>query len=171
MVGTSHIGNCFFSRFGGVGGGAAAEWYGNGRLANGIIATAGGTDLPNLRGTGGGVTAIGLDKDRQEDARRIAMAAGSSLTLRGEGSGSFRISYSLEAAPSGPVRATSGTATTDLTTGLTLAAGKGWREMLLTPACLADAGDSLTIRTEAPLTFSLASVERVSLPEGTACSF
>ena len=154
-----------------LGGGAAAEWYGNGRLANGIIATAGGTDLPNLRGTGGGVTAIGLDKDRQEDARRIAMAAGSSLTLRGEGSGSFRISYSLEAAPSGPVRATSGTATTDLTTGLTLAAGKGWREMLLTPACLADAGDSLTIRTEAPLTFSLASVERVSLPEGTACSF
>ena len=43
--------------------------------------------------------------------------------------------------------------------------------MLLTPACLADAGNSLTIRTEAPLTFSLASVERVSLPEGTACSF
>ena len=105
---------------------------------------------------------IGADYSRWRDV---------SLTLRGEGSGSFRISYSLEAAPSGPVRATSGTATTDLTTGLTLAAGKGWREMLLTPACLADAGDSLTIRTEAPLTFSLASVERVSLPEGTACSF
>ena len=154
-----------------LGGGAAAEWYGNGRLANGIVATAGGTDLPNLRGTGGGVTAVGLDKDRQEDARRIAMAAGSALTLQGEGTGSFRISYSLEAAPSGPVSASSGSATTDLTTGLTLAAGKGWREMLLTPACLADAGNSLTIRTEAPLTFSLASVERVSLPEGTACSF
>ncbi|WP_245173913.1 glycoside hydrolase family 3 protein [Erythrobacter sp. A6_0] len=154
-----------------LGGGAAAEWYGNGRLANGIVATAGGTDLPNLRGTGGGVTAVGLDKDRQEDARRIAMAAGSALTLQGEGTGSFRISYSLEAAPSGPVSASSGSATTDLTTGLTLAAGKGWREMLLTPACLADAGNSLTIRTEAPLTFSLASVERVALPEGTACSF
>ena len=154
-----------------LGGGAAAEWYGNGRLANGIVATAGGTDLPNLRGTGGGVTAVGLDKDRQEDARRIAMAAGSALTLEGEGTGSFRISYSLEAAPSGPVRASSGSAATDLTTGLTLAAGKGWREMLLTPACLADAGDSLTISTEAPLTFSLASVERVALPEGTACSF
>ena len=154
-----------------LGGGAAAEWYGNGRLANGIVATAGGTDLPNLRGTGGGVTAVGLDKDRQEDARRIAMAAGSALTLEGEGTGSFRISYSLEAAPSGPVRASSGSAATDLTTGLTLAAGKGWREMLLTPACLADAGNSLTIRTEAPLTFSLASVERVSLPEGTVCSF
>ena len=154
-----------------LGGGAAAEWYGNGRLANGIVATAGGTDLPNLRGTGGGVTAVGLDKDRQEDARRIAMAAGSALTLEGEDTGSFRISYSLEAAPSGPVSASSGSATTDLTTGLTLAAGKGWREMLLTPACLADAGDSLTISIEAPLTFSLASVERVALPEGTACSF
>jgi hypothetical protein len=43
--------------------------------------------------------------------------------------------------------------------------------MLLTPACLADTGESLTIRSEGALTFSLASVERVALPEGTACSF
>lgn len=153
-----------------IGDGGASEWYGNGRLAAGVSAMAGATDLPNLRGAAGGVVARGIDKDRQEDARTLTFGPETALTVSGEGEGAFVITYNIGAAPAGRVTATS-VGTTDITEGMTVAAGKGWREMMLTEACLGEPGDSLTIATDAPLEFSIAQISRRTLPEGTPCSF
>lgn len=155
-----------------LGNGAASEWYANGRLASGVSATAGGVDLPNLRGAAGGIVARGIDKDRQEDAREITFGPASALTVAGEGEGAFLITYNVAAAPSGVVTASSGTDTaTDITEGLTIASGKGWREMVLTKACLVNLGDSLTIASDAPLRISVSKIARQQLPENTRCSF
>ncbi|NQX94533.1 MAG: glycoside hydrolase family 3 C-terminal domain-containing protein [Erythrobacter sp.] len=154
-----------------VGAGAAAEWYTNGRLSAGITAMAGEGTLPNLRGEAGGVVARGIDKDRQEDAREITFGPGAELTLAGEGEGALLIEYSMERAPAGKVELELGGKTLDVSTELKLAEGKGWREMVLTSQCLNTDGDSLTIRTDAPLQIKVSNVSRQALPEGTACSF
>ena len=54
---------------------------------------------------------------------------------------------------------------------LTVASGKGWREMVLTQACLGPDADGLTIATDAPMSISIAQISRQNLPEGTQCSF
>ncbi len=154
-----------------LGGGAVSDWYSNGRLAAGIVARAGGVDLPNLRGEGGGVVARGIDKDRQEDAREISFGANTGLTLTGKNGGAFLITYNIAAAPAGTVMVTSGKNGVDITEGLTVSAGKGWREMVLTEACLGMAGDSLTIASDAPMTMKVSAIARQELPEGTQCSF
>ena len=154
-----------------LGAGAASDWYANGRLAAGVTAVAGEGTLPNLRGESGGIVARGIDKDRQEDAREITFGPGAELTLTGEGEGAFLISYSMEQAPAGQVEFTLGDKTVDATEGLTLAAGKGWRDIVLSKACLNTTSNSLTMRSEAPMQIRIASVQRQSLPEGTPCSF
>ncbi len=154
-----------------VGVGAAADWYSNGRLAAGISASAGGMELSNLRGEGGGIIARGIDKDRQEDARRIAFGPNSALKLSGPGEGAFLITYSIEAAPAGRVTVASGDGSVDITEGLTVAAGKGWRDMVITPACLGGMGESLVITSAAPMQMSISMVARQSLPAATQCSF
>ncbi|WP_234027149.1 glycoside hydrolase family 3 protein [Erythrobacter sp. KY5] len=152
-------------------GAPAADWFVNGRLSAGITASAGGTDLPNLRGEGGGLVARGIDRNRQEDARQLTFGPGSSFTVAGEGEGAYIITYNLPAAPAGTVTIASGERTEDVTRRMTVAAGKGWREMVLTEACLGEFGDGLTITTNAPLQFSIAQISRSALPEGTECSF
>lgn len=154
-----------------VGDRLAADWYVNGRLSAGISATAGTSALPNLRGEAGGVVARGIDKDRQEDAREITFGPGSSLTFSGEGKGAFVITYNLATAPAGTVTVSGGTATSDVSSRLTVASGKGWREMVLTQACLGPDADRLTIATDAPMSISIAQISRQNLPEGTQCSF
>ncbi|WP_240330848.1 glycoside hydrolase family 3 protein [Sphingorhabdus sp. Alg239-R122] len=154
-----------------LGGGAVSDWYSNGRLAAGIVASAGGVDLPNLRGEGGGVVARGVDKDRQEDAREISFGANTDFTLTGEGKGAFLITYNIAAAPAGTVKITNGDNSADITEGLTVGAGKGWREMVLTEACLGMTGDSFTIASAAPMTIRISTIARQELPEGTQCSF
>lgn len=154
-----------------IGAGAPSDWYANGRLATGITATAGTGDLPNLRGAAGGVVARGVDKERQEDAREITFGPGAELTLAGEGDGAVLVEYSIDRAPAGTVQLELGDKSMDVSGELTLAAGKGWREMVLTPQCLDTAGDSLTIRTTAPMQIRVSSVVRQSLPQGTSCSF
>lgn len=154
-----------------IGAGAPSDWYANGRLATGITATAGTGDLPNLRGAAGGVVARGVDKERQEDAREITFGPGAELTLSGEGDGAVLVEYSIDRAPAGTVQLELGDKSMDVSGELTLAAGKGWREMVLTPQCLDTAGDSLTIRTTAPMQIRVSSVVRQSLPQGTSCSF
>ncbi|WP_241761206.1 glycoside hydrolase family 3 protein [Erythrobacter sp. NAP1] len=152
-------------------GAPAADWFVNGRLSAGISASAGGMDLPNLRGEGGGVVARGIDRNRQEDARELTFGPDSSFTVSGEGEGAYIITYNLPAAPAGTVTIASGERTEDVTRRMTVAAGKGWREMVLTEACLGEFGDGLTIATNAPLQFSIAQISRSTLPEGTECSF
>ena len=149
----------------------AADWYANGRLSTGITATAGGTALPSLRGEAGGVVARGLDKDRQEDARALTFGPGSSITFAGKGEGAFVITYNMEAAPAGKVTISGGTTTSDVTSRLTVASGKGWREMILTEACLGEIGNGLTLTTDAPMNISIARISRQKLPEGAQCSF
>lgn len=149
----------------------ATEWYINGRLSTGITASAGGTALPNLRGEAGGVVARGLDKDRQEDARALTFGPGSRITFAGKGEGAFVITYAMETAPAGKVTVSGGTTTSDVSSRLTVAAGKGWREMVLTEACLGTIDDGLTFATDAPMNMSIARISRQKLPEGTQCSF
>ncbi|WP_265587185.1 glycoside hydrolase family 3 protein [Sphingomicrobium arenosum] len=154
-------------------GGAIASWYADGRLAASVTARGGeGTALlPNLIGESGGIVARGLDRNRQEDARRITFGPGATLSLSGAGEGGYRLLYKLDTAPAGTVTVTSGESRVDVTQGLTVSAGKGWREMLLTPDCLADLGDTIAIRSAAPMTLELAEIERKDMPEDAACSF
>ncbi|MEO1730304.1 MAG: glycoside hydrolase family 3 N-terminal domain-containing protein [Pseudomonadota bacterium] len=154
-----------------LGGGAASEWFANGRLTAGILALAGEGSLPNLRGESGGIVARGIDKDRQEDAREITFGPGAQLTLSGEGAGAFLISYNMAAAPAGEVTISLGGKSTDATQELTLAAGKGWRDIVLTDACVDTSGEALTIRSDAPMQINIATVARQELPDGTQCSF
>ncbi len=158
--------NCGF-----VGDRIGSDWYINGRLSAGVTALAGGTELPNLRGEAGGVVVRGIDKDRQEDARELTFGPASAITFAGKGEGAYVITYNLASAPGGIVTVSGGSTTTDVSSRLTVAAGKGWREMVLTQSCLGEDADTLTIATDAPLQFSIARVSRQKLPEGTQCSF
>ena len=150
-----------------------ADLYSDGRLTANVSAFGGNTALPNLRGEGGGITAKGLDRNRQEDAREIAFASGSRLTLAQEGdaSGGYMIEYSVTKKPTGTATLIAGDTTLDVTDELVLAEGKGWREMLLTDACLPDAGERLTIASEGTMTMQVSAITRRDFPEGTPCSF
>ncbi|MEE1876455.1 glycoside hydrolase family 3 protein [Altererythrobacter litoralis] len=154
-------------------GAAATDWYGNGRLAAGIVAKAGGVELPNLRGQGGGITARGIDKDRQEDAREIAFEPGAELTIAqdGEGVGGFRILYAIAERPRVAVTLKIGETAIDITSQLAHAEGKDWREMVITAKCAPGLGDGITIASEGAVTLSVAAIARQDMPEGTECSF
>jgi beta-glucosidase len=154
-------------------GAAATDWYGNGRIADGIVAKAGGVELPNLRGQGGGITARGIDKERQEDAREIAFDPGTELTIAqdGEGVGGFRILYAIAERPRAPVTLKIGETAIDITSQLAHAEGKGWREMVITAKCAPGLGDGITIASGGSVTLSVAAIARQDMPEGTECSF
>lgn len=151
----------------------SATWYGLGRLAPGITASAGGTQLVNLRGEAGGIVASGFDYQRQEDARNIAFSPNAEITFsqQGAGSGDYRILYNLGAQPAGKVTVTVGETVIDVTAQLRLSAGKGWREMILTKACAPQLGQSFAIHSDAAMSIKIASISRQSMPEGAQCSF
>ncbi|GAA4030050.1 exo 1,3/1,4-beta-D-glucan glucohydrolase [Sphingomonas rosea] len=151
----------------------SAEWFDLGRLGNGIVARGGDVTLPNLRGSGGGITARGIDRNRQEDAREISFAPGATLTLAdsGRGTGGFRLVYELANAPTAPVTLTTGGKTIDITAGLTTSAGKGWREMIVTGACAPGNGRTLSITSAGALTLRIARIARQDIPAGVDCSF
>lgn len=153
--------------------GSAVEWFVNGRLGANVAASAGTTDLPNLRGQAGGIVARGIDNQRQEDAREIIFAPGAELTLRqsGGGAGAYRISYAIEGRPTAPVTLRIGGSELDITPQIENASGKSWREMILTEECVAELGDSVTIASDGALTMRIAKIIRQDLPEGTRCSF
>ena len=148
-------------------------WYDLGRLNSGIIASAGGKNLMNLRGQSGGIVARGVDYLRQEDAREISFGPGSTLTLtqKGEGAGAYRILYNLSAPPAGKVTLTVGGEVVDVTSQLKLGAGRGWREMIITDDCAPTLSGSFSIGTEAPITMRIAKISRQDMPKGAQCSF
>ncbi|MEL6530589.1 MAG: putative glycoside hydrolase, partial [Pseudomonadota bacterium] len=151
---------------------SALDWYSDGRLVAGVSASAAGVDLPNLRGSARGLIARGIDKDRQEDARSIAFAAGSSLTVTGpQGNSAWRIVYSVDAKPEGKVAVTSGDKSFDITHPMQVAEGKGWREMVLTSACVDVNTTSLSISADAPFELKISAILREDAPDGTQCSF
>ncbi|NJC06444.1 beta-glucosidase [Sphingomonas kaistensis] len=151
----------------------SAEWFDLGRLGAGITARGGEVALPNLRGMGGGITARGIDRNRQEDAREIVFAPGATLTLAdaGRATGGFRIVYELATAPTAPVTLNTGGKALDITAGLTTSAGKGWRELIVTGACAPATGRTLSITSAGPLTLRIARIARQDVPAGVDCSF
>ena len=151
----------------------SADWFVDGRLEAGTLISGDGVRLPNLRGKAGGITARGVDRKRQEDAREITFVPGSTLAFaqRQAGAGAFRISYFLPQQPQAPVKLTVGKTTLDITRELALSAGKGWREMIITDACAPGLGQSLAITSSGPLMVQISAVSRQMMPAGADCSF
>lgn len=156
-----------------LGGRPSADWFVDGKLAPDTSVTGDGKPLARLRGTAGGVTARGIDRKRQEDAREIVFAPGSTLAFSqpADGGGAYKITYYLPAQPQRPVTLRVGDAAFDITRQLALSAGKGWREMIVTGACAPGLGRSLAITSEGPLTIQIAAVSRQEMPPATDCSF
>ena len=149
-----------------------AVWFASGRLGAQVQAVADNALLPDLRGSGNGIVATGVDRRAQEDARRIAFGPGSRFSLTGPASGAaFRITYQVTSRPAGPVTATAGGKPVDITQGLSVAEGKGWREMVLSAKCLGENGGKLTFASEAPFAFQIAEVTRDEAAAGAECSF
>ncbi len=163
-----------------------ATVFGQGRLGQGVsafaarIGTAGdGELLPQMRGdmSASGVTVRGFDRDAQEDARQILMRAGSrfGLVQAQDSGGAWRISYEVLTRPSTPVVLRVGqgddAATIDLAQHFAHAEGKGWREMVITPACAPGLGQRIAFETQGDISFRISAVRREHLPEGTPCAF
>jgi beta-glucosidase len=151
---------------------AGAVWFASGRLGPLVQAVADNAVLSDLRGAGNGITATGIDRKAQEDARRIAFARGARLTLSGPDSeAGWRIAYQVTARPSAPVTVTAGGKAFDITQPLAVAEGKGWREMVLTSACLGKAGGSLTFASKGAFALQVSEITRDDSAAAVECSF
>lgn len=151
--------------------GGSSQWFAAGRLTERVKVLSKGNELPDFRGSAGGVVVRGLDRNAQEDARAIAFGTGTSLDFSGpQGGNAYRIEYQVAQRPSGTVVLSSGGSTLDITQNLSVAEGKGWREMLLTRDCLEGLSNALTIASEAPFEIRIASIA-LEDTEGTQCSF
>ena len=159
-----------------------SDFFTSGRLGNGVTAfgfAAGSVpmELEQLRGEANGVTARGIDRNAQEDAREITISAGSFLVLSGSDNNdaAYRIVYNLDDRPLAPVTLHVGTiedgpsGNVDITQALAIAAGKGWREMLITNECISGSGTAMAIQAQEDLTIRIATITREDVPEGTAC--
>lgn len=151
---------------------AGAAWFANGKLGAKVQAVADNALLPDLRGSGNGIVATGVDRRAQEDARRIAFGPGARFSLTGPPSGAaFRITYLVASRPAGPVTVTAGGKPHNITQGLSVAEGKGWREMVLSAKCLGETGGKLTFASEAPFAFQIGEVTRDDSAANAECSF
>lgn len=166
----------------------SSDLFSSGRLASGVVAYAAGGNLETamdmlsqMRGTStaAGIAATGVDRDAQEDARRIVMQAGArfGIVQSNGGEGAFRITYQVEGRPTAPVTLTvrddesDRETVIDVTSQFEHAALKGWRDMVITQACAPGLGNRFEFATEADLTIGIAEILREDLPEGTACAF
>ena len=155
--------------------GAALDWYVNGRLADGVLANTATGKLENLRGQAGGITATGLDRTAQEDARTVTFAPGATLELA-QGGGDqglgYRVLYEVTSRPQAPVTVKVGSGEPiDITHQLSVAEGKSWREMIITGECASDLGPSLAFTSVGEFSIRFGTIEREEFAEGTDCSF
>ncbi len=149
-----------------------AAWFAAGRLGNTVQAVADNAVLPDLRGIGNGITATGIDRKAQEDARRIAFAPGAKLALTGpESSAGWRITYQVTERPKAAVTVSADGTALDITQRLAVAAGKGWREMVLTSDCLGEVGERLTFASKGTFAIEISEIARDERAAGTECSF
>ena len=161
----------------------ASVMFSAGRLGSGVSALAISTEgnlakLDQLRGAANGVSARGIDRNAQEDAREATIAGGATLALASEidSTAAFRILFKLDERPLAPVLLHVGTAskgprsTIDITQALSIAAGKGWRELLVTSACAPEGGSAIALQPQQDMTIQIASVTRETVPDGTACA-
>lgn len=152
--------------------GPSLDWFSSGRLGEGVTVRAGRIDVPQMRGSTSVVSLRGYDRDAQEDAREITFAAGGRVELAGPGeAAAYRIVYEVPEAPAGRVTVGSGQSTLDVTSNMALAAGKGWREMVLTPACLSQLDGTLSFGASASFTIRIDSITREQLDATANCSF
>jgi beta-glucosidase len=149
-----------------------AVWFANGRLGMQVQAVADNALLPDLRGTGSGITATGIDRRAQEDARKIVFAPGAKLSLTGPKSdAAWRITYQVTARPGSAVTVTAGGKTLDITQGMSVAEGKGWREMVLSAKCLGTTGERLTFASKGAFTLQISAIARDDGAAEAECSF
>ncbi len=152
--------------------GGGSDWFTAGRLADRVKALSKGTELPDLRGAAGGVVARGIDRNAQEDAREIQFGPGTALEFSGpQGGNAYRITYLVNTRPAGPVVLASNGSSLDVTQELSVAEGKGWREMVITEACLSGLSNALTIRSDAPFSIQVSAIAREDAADGAECSF
>ncbi|MBE5074713.1 glycoside hydrolase family 3 C-terminal domain-containing protein [Erythrobacteraceae bacterium E2-1 Yellow Sea] len=166
-----------------------SEFFVSGRLAAGVNAIAylpseedtnNAVVLEQFRGAAAdlGIAVRGIDRNAQEDAREIEMQPGSAFAIVSplDQASAFRITYAVEQRPTGSVWITVGTkdevrAKIDVTRALETAAGKGWREMLVTSMCAPGMGSGVGFESEQGFVLRIAAVKREELPENTPCSF
>ena len=151
---------------------AGAVWFADGKLGPKVKASAANVALPDLRGAKGGIVATGIDRRAQEDARRIAFVPGARLSLTGpQSSAAWRITYQVISRPSGAVTVTANGKPLDITQGMVVAEGKGWREMVLSQACLGETGGQLSFASKARFAFEIGAITRDQSAAQTECSF
>nr|WP_070958808.1 glycoside hydrolase family 3 protein [Hyphomonas sp. Mor2] len=151
---------------------ASLDWFSSGRMADGVTVSAGSDDLPQMRGTSPLVSIRGLDRAAQEDAREIAFQAGGGLTITGPGKDeAYRIAYRIVDRPTGEVSISSGGDQIDATGELAVAAGKGWREMVLTKSCLPTLNSELRFQSEDAFELQIHSIVREDLDDVAECAF
>ena len=150
----------------------SAHWFEAGRLADGARAFAADAPLPDFKGNANGISARAIDRNAQEDARAISFEPGASLVIEGPaGRGGLRIAYAVDQRPAGPVTLSAGDASIELTRALAVAEGKGWREMVLSAACLPAGANRLVFTSQAAFRLSIAAIVREEVAAGTECSF
>ncbi|MFO6429185.1 glycoside hydrolase family 3 N-terminal domain-containing protein [Erythrobacter sp. W302b] len=149
-----------------------AVWFANGKLGMQVQAVADNALLPDLRGAGNGITATGIDRKAQEDARKIAFAPGARLSLTGPDSvAAWRITYQVTTRPGAAVTVTAGGKVLDITQRLSVAEGKGWREMVLSAQCLGTTGGNLTFASKGAFTVQISEIARDEGAAEAECSF
>jgi beta-glucosidase len=149
-----------------------AVWFANGKLGMQVQAVADNALLPDLRGAGNGITATGVDRKAQEDARKIAFAPGAKFSLTGpDSAAAWRITYQVTARPGSAVTVTAGGKVLDITQGLSVAEGKGWREMVLSAKCLGTTGGKLTFASKGAFTVQISEIARDEGATQAECSF
>ena len=152
--------------------GESLDWFSSGRLGEGVTVRVGNIDVPQMRGSTELVAAKGFDRDAQEDARELNFVSGGRMEISGPGeSEAFRIVYEVPSEPAGTVEIFSGDSRLNVTPNMNLAAGKGWREMVLTTACLPDMSNTLAFQAGAELTLRIDSITREELEGTSECSF
>jgi len=91
--------------------------------------------------------------------------------------GRYRVlSYDLPghgetAPPEGPVTLTALGKPLDITQPLSVAEGKGWREMVVTGECLAEMGGEITVASEDEMVLKIGQITRDPAAATTECSF
>lgn len=152
--------------------GPSLDWFSAGRLADGVKVRAGEKNLAQMRGDADLVAVRGVDRDAQEDAREIKFSAGGRVEFSGPGDAeTFRITYLVPDRPEANVLISSGDSAFDATSDLAIAAGKGWREMVLTKACLPDLTNELSIESNGAFLILMDTINRKESEESAPCSF
>lgn len=149
-------------------------------LKPGIAAFSSDNGLPNLLGSAPGFRITAFDANAQEDARRMAFNGPAAVRFLWdrqsfpEGA-ALAIRYQVATRPAGPVVLTAIGQTSDngldLTSTLTLAEGKGWRDMEVPLGCLA-AGElsGFSLASDAAFVFDVQSIRIVPQAADRDCT-